>query len=262
MSKQDESGRDRVVVIPTYNEAENLRWILARLHAAVPDVDVLVVDDASPDGTGAIADDVATEDDRVHVLHRDAKAGLGSAYVAGFRWALPRGYAEIVEMDADGSHAPEDLPRLFAAAERADVVLGSRWIPGGEVRNWPWPRLLLSRLANLYVRILLRLPICDATGGFRVYRADVLRSLPLDQIASEGYCFQIDVALRALRAGYHVVEVPIVFTERVRGTSKMSRSIVIEALWRVTVWGFTDHRERRPRRVLTETAGSPAEPGA
>jgi dolichol-phosphate mannosyltransferase len=238
-----------LVVIPTYNERENLPGILGRLHAAVPEADALVVDDASPDGTGQLADELAAQDSRVHVLHRHGKAGLGAAYVAGFGWGLARDYDALVEMDADGSHAPEQLPDLVAALDGADVVLGSRWVAGGAVVDWPRRRELLSRGGNAYTRFMLKLPVRDATGGYRVYRRDVLEALELAGVASQGYCFQVDLVWRAWRAGFRVVEVPIRFVERVAGVSKMDRSIVSEALWRVTVWGISSrlHRNRRRR---------------
>jgi dolichol-phosphate mannosyltransferase len=234
-----------LVVIPTYNEKDNLEIIAGRLHSAVPDADLLVVDDASPDGTGQIADRMAEASDWVHVLHREGKAGLGAAYVAGFQWAREKDYDVVVEMDADGSHAPEQLPRLLAALETADLVLGSRYVPGGEVVNWPRSREVLSRGGNLYTRILLRLPLRDATGGYRAYRREVLDALPLGKISSQGYCFQVDLAWQTWRRGYRVVEVPITFVERERGESKMSRKIVAEALWRVTVWGLRSRQHER-----------------
>jgi dolichol-phosphate mannosyltransferase len=227
-----------LVVMPTYNERENLASVAARLRAAVPEADLLVVDDASPDGTGEIADGLAAGDGQVHVLHRAGKGGLGTAYLDGFRWALERGYQVLVEMDADGSHAPEELPRLLVALRGADVVLGSRWVSGGEVRNWSRSRELLSRAGNTYARFALRLPLRDATGGYRAYRRVVLDELPLHDVASTGYCFQIDLAWRAWQAGFRVVEVPITFAERVAGASKMSRAIVAEAMWRVSLWGL------------------------
>ncbi|MDX6287274.1 MAG: dolichol-phosphate mannosyltransferase [Frankiales bacterium] len=233
------------VCIPTYNEAENVESIVTRTRAAVPEAHVLVLDDASPDGTGAIADRLAAADDHVAVLHRSSKQGLGAAYLDGFRWALDHGFDVVVEMDADGSHAPEELPRLLAALRTADVVLGSRWVPGGAVRNWPASRMLLSRGGNAYVRAALGIPLRDATGGYRAYRSAVLKDLELDDVASQGYCFQVDLVWRALRAGFVVVEVPITFVEREYGASKMSRRIVAEALWRVTGWAFT---ARRPDR--------------
>jgi dolichol-phosphate mannosyltransferase len=240
-----------LVVVPTYDEAENILPIAARLHDAVPSAHLLVVDDGSPDGTGRLADELAAGADWAHVLHRTAKAGLGAAYVAGFAWAAERGYDVVVEMDADGSHAPEQLPRLLAALEHADVALGSRWVPGGQVQNWPRSRELLSRGGNAYTRLVLGLPLQDATGGFRAYRREVLDALPLEDVHSQGYCFQVDLVWQAWRSGARVVEVPITFVERVRGESKMSRAIVLEALWRVTLWGLTSRRSRaaRPARV-------------
>ena len=227
-----------LVIVPTYDERENLQPVVQRLLAAVPTVDVLVVDDASPDGTGRLADELAAADPRVCVLHRSGKAGLGAAYIAGFVWARERGYDVVVEMDADGSHAPEQLPDLLAALESADLVLGSRWVAGGRVVNWPRSRELLSRGGNAYTRLALQLPLRDATGGFRAYRRCVLDALPLSEVASQGYCFQVDLAWQAWQAGFDVVEVPITFVERERGASKMCRAIVLEALWRVTWWGL------------------------
>ena len=239
-----------LVVIPTYNERDNIERIVSRLRAALPKAHALVVDDGSPDGTGAIADRLAAADDHVHVLHRTEKAGLGAAYIAGFRWALAEGYDVVVEMDADGSHAPEELPRLLTAARDADLVIGSRWVPGGQVRNWPVHRLLLSRGASVYTRILLRYPVKDATAGYRAYRRTVLEHLKLDEVASTGYCFQIDLGWQTWRAGFRVREVPITFTEREIGKSKMSRSIVTEALWRVAVWGLTSRSRSARTRAL------------
>jgi dolichol-phosphate mannosyltransferase len=226
-----------LVVIPTYNEADNVRIIVDRVRAATPAVDILIADDASPDGTGAIADELAAADPRVHVLHRAAKQGLGAAYIAGFGWAGERGYDAVVEMDADGSHAPEELSRLLDALADADAVLGSRWVPGGKVVNWPAHRLVLSRGANLYTRLALGIPIKDATGGYRAYRMPILDKIEIDSVTSQGYCFQVDVTWRAYRSGCRLVEVPITFAERERGASKMSSSIVREAFWRVGVWG-------------------------
>jgi dolichol-phosphate mannosyltransferase len=233
-----------LVVVPTYDERDNLEPIATRLHAAVPDAELLVVDDNSPDGTGKLADELAEREPWVHVLHRAGKEGLGAAYVAGFGWARDHGFDVVVEMDADGSHAPEQLPRLLAALEHADLVLGSRWVDGGEVKNWPKSRELLSRGGNAYTRLVLGLPLHDATGGFRAYRRAVLDPLLDDGIESQGYCVQVDLAWQVGRAGHRVVEVPITFVERERGESKMSRAIVAEALWRVTVWGVA-HRLRR-----------------
>ena len=250
---------DRVlVIVPTYNEAENLGRILERLQSSVPTAHALVVDDGSPDGTGELAEKLAVRDPRVHVLRRTAKAGLGPAYVAGFRWARERGYDVVVEMDADGSHAPEQLPQILAALDSADLVLGSRYVPGGQVTDWPLRRLLLSRIGNRYTRWALRLPLSDATGGYRAARGELIDALPFDDIASQGYCFQVDWAWRAVRAGARVREVPITFTERAFGRSKMSGSIVREALVRVTVWGLQDRLAdwlpgRVPRPVPSRT---------
>ncbi len=245
---------ERVLVcIPTYNERDNLPTILERLRVASPEVDILVIDDGSPDGTGEFADVAAAADPQIHVLHRREKSGLGSAYVVGFGWGLERGYDVLVEMDADGSHQPEELSRLLSALEpagaAADVVLGSRYVPGGVVSNWPRSRLLLSRGGNFYVRVALGLPLRDATGGYRAYRAEVLRKLELDAVASQGYCFQVDLVWKAWRAGFKVVEVPITFVERTLGTSKMSKAIVAEALWRVTWWGVRSRPAAKRRQV-------------
>ncbi|WP_116100773.1 polyprenol monophosphomannose synthase [Amycolatopsis thermalba] len=238
-----------LVVIPTYNERDNLPVVLERLHRALVADAALVVDDGSPDGTGELADKIAAGDDRVHVLHRTEKAGLGAAYVAGFRWGLERDYRTIVEMDADGSHAPDDLPRMLDALGDADLVLGSRYVPGGSLVNWPKHRELLSRAANLYSRLALGVRIKDVTAGFRAYRREVLEKLPLEEIASRGYCFQIDLAWRTVRTGFDVVEVPITFTEREIGQSKMSGAIIREALLRVGLWGAR-HRAEQVRTLL------------
>jgi dolichol-phosphate mannosyltransferase len=244
------------VVIPTYNELENLPLILGRVRATTPSVHVLVADDASPDGTGQVAEHLAADDDHVHVLHRPGKQGLGAAYLDAFAWGLKHGFDVLVEMDADGSHRPEDLPKLLdRLAEGADLVLGSRWVPGGSVVNWPVSRMLISRAGNTYVRLVLSLGLRDATGGYRAFRRATLLRLRLDEVASQGYCFQVDLARRAVGAGLRVEEVPITFVEREFGTSKMSRAIVAEALWRVTVWGTQRRwdqvtgRTRRRRRA-------------
>jgi dolichol-phosphate mannosyltransferase len=246
-----------LVVVPTYDERENLRPVLTRLRAAVPSADVLVADDASPDGTGELADKLAARDPRVHVLHRAEKAGLGPAYVAGFSWARAHGFDVLVEMDADGSHAPEQLPGLLAALDAgADGALGSRYVPVGRVVDWPLHRLLLSRAGNAYVRWALRLPLQDATGGYRAVRGELIDRLPLEDVASHGYCFQVDWAWRAWRTGARVVEVPITFAERTLGRSKMSGSIVGEALVRVTGWGLRDRlADRLPGRVRRPVPG-------
>ena len=234
-----------LIIIPTYNEQANIASIVARVRASVPAADVLVVDDSSPDGTGVLADTLASTDSQVHALHRSRKSGLGAAYLEAFTWGLSRGYDRLVQLDADGSHLPEQLPTLLEAAESADVVLGSRWVPGGMVRNWPWPRRLLSRGGSVYSRVLLRLPQRDVTGGYRVYTAHALERMDLTSVDSLGYCFQIDMLLHAVRAGLSVVEKPITFVDRTLGSSKMSPSIVAEAMARVTIWGLTGRNARR-----------------
>jgi apolipoprotein N-acyltransferase len=245
-------GLGRVLVcIPTYNERDSLPETVRRLRAAVPEVDVLVVDDGSPDGTGELADGLHLEDNAVNVLHRTAKSGLGAAYIAGFSWGMQRGYDVLVEMDADGSHQPEELPRLLEGLQTSDVVLGSRWVPGGDVRNWPASRLWLSRGGNAYVRLALGMPLRDATGGYRAYRRHVLEALPLAEVASQGYCFQVDLVWQAWRSGFEVSEVPITFVERAMGESKMSRSIVLEAFWRVGWWGLRTGRKGPDRPAGT-----------
>lgn len=227
-------------MIPTYNESENLGSIVARTLAAVPAAHVLIVDDGSPDGTGALADRLAAADGRLHVLHRTEKSGLGAAYLAGFRWAFERDYDTIIEMDADGSHPPEKLPQMLAtlATPGVGLVIGSRWTAGGRVIDWPRSRELLSRSANVYARLALGIRVKDSTGGFRAYRASVLKAIDISGIASEGYCFQVDLTLRTLSAGARVIEVPIDFHEREFGVSKMSGGIVIEAMSKVTAWGI------------------------
>jgi dolichol-phosphate mannosyltransferase len=244
------------VIIPTFNERDNLEPIVSRVRTAVPAADVLVVDDDSPDGTGEIADELAVTDGHVFVLHQAGKAGIGAAYIAGFGWALDRGYGALVEMDADGSHDPAELPRLLHALETADLVIGSRWVPGSAVRSWSRSREILSRAANAYAGLMLGLDVRDATGGYRVYRADTLRSIGAGQVASNGHCFQIDLTLRAVQAGQTVAEVPITFAGRTSGQSKMSPSIVVEAFLRVAQWGILARLGRirpgqhaSPRRV-------------
>ena len=240
--------RPRVlVIIPTYDERDNIVGIVERTLAASPDHRVLVVDDGSPDGTGDVVEAIAAVDDRVDVLHRTGKLGLGSAYLTGFAWGLERGFDLLVEMDADGSHAPESLPAMVEhLGPDGSLVIGSRWVPGGAVVDWPRSRQLLSRGGNVYARLMLGIHVRDATAGFRVYRADVLRRIDLTGVDSKGYCFQVDMTLRVLDAGGTIVEHPITFRERERGQSKMSRGIVAEAMWRVTVWGVL----RRWRRLL------------
>ncbi|GAA1955872.1 polyprenol monophosphomannose synthase [Agromyces allii] len=234
-----------LVVIPTYNERENLPLIVARVRASVPEASVLVVDDASPDGTGYLADDLAANDDAVRVLHRTAKDGLGAAYLEAFEWALDRGHDPIVQMDADGSHLPEQLPSLLRALQTTDdagrpvdVVIGSRWIEGGTIENWPRHRELLSRWGSAYARTMLRLSTRDATAGYRVFRAQALRAIHLEDVHTRGYGFQVDMLWHARQAGLVVVEVPITFVERVHGRSKMSPMIVVEAMLKVTAWGI------------------------
>jgi dolichol-phosphate mannosyltransferase len=238
------------VIIPTYNESENIARIVSRTRDAVPDAHILIADDNSPDGTGELADEIAATDDHVHVMHRLGKEGLGAAYLAGFEWGLNAGYEVLVEMDADGSHQPEQLPYLLDALVDADLVLGSRWVRGGEVLNWPKSREVLSRGGNLWTRIALGIPLRDATGGYRAFRRKTLLGLELDNVASAGYCFQVDLAWRALKAGFKVVEVPITFIEREYGDSKMSQKIVIEALVLTTMWGI-NHRAQQLRAFVT-----------
>ncbi|MFF2050703.1 polyprenol monophosphomannose synthase [Leifsonia sp. NPDC058194] len=259
-----------LVIIPTYNERENVGPIVGRVRASVPAVEVLVVDDNSPDGTGEIADALAATDSNVHVLHRAGKDGLGAAYREGMRWALDAGYDRIVEMDADGSHRPEELPRLLdalrteaagaeAAGAGADVVLGSRWVAGGGVVNWPARRRLLSRGGSAYSRIALGVPARDVTGGYRAFTADALRRIHFADVESQGYCFQIDMLRRAYGAGLTVAEVPITFVEREHGASKMTGGIVAEAMLRVTGWGITGLPARFRRRPAPSAVSESAQ---
>lgn len=222
-----------LVVVPTYNERENLPQIVPAILAQDPRLEVLVVDDGSPDGTGALADAMAAQNPRVHVLHRTKKEGLGRAYLAGFTWALGHDYAWIFEMDADFSHDPKTLPAFLVAVGEADVVLGSRYATGVNVINWPMSRLLLSWFANKYVRWITALPLTDATGGFKCFRRRVLETIPLDRVRSNGYAFQIEMSYRAWKRGFRLKEVPIVFVDRVEGQSKMNKRIVREAVWMV-----------------------------
>jgi len=239
-----------LVIVPTYNERESLPLIIRRTRAAVPEAFILVADDNSPDGTGAIADTLAEHDDHVQVMHRHGKEGLGAAYIAGFTWGLQNKYDVLIEMDADGSHQPEQLPRILEALRGADLVLGSRWIPGGGTENWSKGREVLSRGGNAYTRAMLGVPLHDATGGYRAFRADTLRGIDLHTVASQGYCFQVALAWRAVQRGIIGREVPITFVEREVGSSKMSRAIVAEALLRVTQWGIQE-RASTVRAALT-----------
>jgi dolichol-phosphate mannosyltransferase len=237
---------DVLVIVPTYNEIESLAAILGRVRQSLPGADVLVVDDASPDGTGELADGLAAVDPGLSVLHRAGKQGLGVAYRAGFEHALAAGYDYVAEMDADGSHDPADLPRMLELARGgADLVIGSRWVTGGRVLNWPWIRQAISRTGNAYSRKVLGSRIRDLTSGFRVFTADALKSVELSAVSSQGYCFQVEVAWLLERNKKTVVEYPIVFVERAAGHSKMHLGIVAEALIRVTLWGLT---RRRPGR--------------
>lgn len=230
---------ETLIVLPTYNEVESLEGVLGRIRQWVPQADVIIVDDASPDGTGELADRLAADDPGVTVLHRAGKDGLGRAYLAGFAHALAHGYRFVAEIDADGSHDPAGLPAMLdAAAAGADLVIGSRWASGGSVRNWHWLRQAISRAGNSYARAMLRSRIRDITAGYRVYRADALRWFDLASVSSQGYCFQVELAWRIERAGGRVEEQPIVFTERAAGRSKMHPGIVLEALFRVTAWGI------------------------
>ena len=241
-------GSRSLVVIPTFNERENLPRIVTRVQAAMPGAHILIVDDSSPDGTGDVADDLAAADDRrrIHVMHRVEKDGLGKAYLSGFAWGLERDYAVIVERDADGSHAPEQLYRLFDAVnDGADLAIGSRYVAGGKLVNWPKYREVLSRGANTYARVALGTNVHDITAGYRAYRRVVLETIELDTVESAGYCFQIDLAWRTIQAGYDVREVPITFTEREVGTSKMSGGVMAEAFVSVARWGVESRLHKK-----------------
>ena len=227
-----------LVIVPTYNELESLPVIVAGIRDAEPEVHILIADDNSPDGTGEVANTLSSIYSSVHVLHRKQKAGLGAAYLDAFSWAKTQGFEVVVEMDADGSHRPVDLTKILDALSDNDVVLGSRWVNEGKVVNWAKSREVLSRGGNLYTRMWLGIPIKDATGGFRAYRMSALDQIDIQQVESQGYCFQVDMAWRATKAGLRVAEVPITFVERELGESKMDSSIVKEALWRVTQWGI------------------------
>ncbi len=222
-----------LIIFPTYNEKENIRHIIDTVLPLDPRVNVLVVDDNSPDGTGKIADEMAEKDLRINVLHREKKEGLGRAYIAGFKWGIEKRFDYIFEMDADFSHDPKYVHDFLNAIENADIVLGSRYISGVNVVNWPMSRLLLSYFANVYTRIVTGLPVCDATGGFKCFRREVLEAIDLDDVKSNGYAFQIEVSMRAWKKGYKIKEIPIVFTDRQQGASKMSKKIVREAIWMV-----------------------------
>ncbi|PRY67614.1 dolichol-phosphate mannosyltransferase [Glaciihabitans tibetensis] len=249
-----------LIIIPTYNEAGNIEATVGSVLRALPEAHILVVDDGSPDFTGDIADRIAGEDERVFVLHRTEKKGLGAAYLAAFDWAHQHDYAIIGEFDADGSHPAEALPRMMAAfdsAARPALVIGSRWVRGGSVVGWPRSREFLSRGGNVYSRLMLGLPVADATAGFRLYRAEALRAIDLSSVDSRGYCFQVDLTLRFHDAGLPIVEIPIEFREREIGESKMSRSIVVEAMLRVTVWGVQRFGRRlRGRPATPRRAGA------
>jgi dolichol-phosphate mannosyltransferase len=241
-----------LVVIPTYNESENIERVLRRVHVALPDATMLVVDDGSPDGTGDIAEKVGTEIGNIELLRRTEKSGLGSAYRAGFRWGLDHGFDVCVEMDADLSHDPDALPGLVAPLSKGfELVIGSRYVPGGSIPNWAWHRRLLSRGGNVYASALLGLGVTDSTAGFRAYSASVLNRIALDDIRAEGYGFQIEMTYQAKRAGAPIVEVPIRFVDRIEGESKMSMFIVVEALGLVTWWGIQRvlHAFRRKPRT-------------
>ncbi|MGD8277249.1 MAG: polyprenol monophosphomannose synthase [Gemmatimonadota bacterium] len=233
MSESVGAGRG-LVITPTYNELENLERLVPAVLSRDPRLDLLIIDDASPDGTGDIADRIAEAEPRIHVMHRPAKLGLGTAYLDGFRWGLDNGYDWLFEMDADFSHDPAHLPQFLDALERHDVVLGSRYLRGRvTVVNWPITRLLLSYAANIYARWVTGLPVADATGGFKAFRREVLASIELDRVESEGYAFQIEMTMRAWKRGFRIVEIPIVFVDRMSGESKMSKRIIREAIWRV-----------------------------
>lgn len=226
-----------LVIIPTYNEIDNVRQIAAAVLASLDGAEILFVDDGSPDGTGRVADEMAAADQRIHVMHREGKQGLGRAYIAGFKWALANGYTHMFEMDADFSHDPAALPDFIKAAEDADLVLGSRYIGGIRVMNWPLSRLLISTFGGVYVRTVTGLPIMDPTGGFKCFRREVLEAIDLDKVTSNGYSFQIEMTFKAWMMGFRIKEIPIMFVERRAGASKMSKAIAIEAFWKV--WRLT-----------------------
>jgi dolichol-phosphate mannosyltransferase len=244
-----------LVVIPTFNEAESVVEVLDRVLEAEPRVEVLVVDDGSPDGTAELVQKRAQGEPRVHLMERSGKQGLGAAYRAGFGWGLERGYDALVEMDADLSHPPDRLPALLDGLATADLVIGSRYVPGGRTVNWSRAREAISRVGNTYVRLALRVPVHDATAGYRAYRREVLEELPVEAVRSNGYCFQVEMVHKAWQEGFAVAEVPITFTERASGVSKMSRQIVAEALLRVAQWALTGGRRRARRHHPRSVAG-------
>lgn len=249
-----------LVIIPTYDERENVGPISQAVLAVCPDAHVLFVDDNSPDGTGALLDSMAARDNRIHVLHRPGKSGLGRAYIAGFKWGLERGYEFLFEMDADFSHDPHELPHFLKAAETADLVLGSRYVNGIRITNWPLHRLALSKGAATYVQLITGMPITDPTGGFKCYRAAVLRAIDLDAVISNGYSFQVEMSYKTWTLGFHIAEIPILFEDRRSGYSKMNKTILKEAIiivWKLAIRNrFRRPRGRAPTSVLAKTAGS------
>jgi dolichol-phosphate mannosyltransferase len=245
-----------VIIIPTYNEYENLRPLLQAIFSYAPGCDILIVDDNSPDGTGKLADEMSQEDTRIHVLHRAGKLGLGTAYVAGFKYAIEHNYDAAFEMDADFSHDPRYLPDFLKAIENADLVIGSRYIPGGSTPNWSLDRRLISGCGNIFIRFMLSIPIHDCTAGFRCYRREVLENLDLDSVQSQGYAFQTELTYRALRQSFRIVEIPIIFVDRRVGKSKMSRSIALETLSYV----FRTRFGKQPIPRVPVTAGSKQQP--
>jgi dolichol-phosphate mannosyltransferase len=254
-----------LVVIPTYNEAASIETVINRALASSPDVNVLIVDDASPDGTAELVRDRFGSEPRVSILNRPSKRGLGRAYVAGFHWGLERGYERFVEMDGDLSHDPAAIPVLLAATEEADLAVGSRYIDGGEIKGWSRSRTLLSKAGNMYSRVALGFGVRDSTSGFRCYRRELLEEVGFDHVKTDGYGFQIDMAYRAWRHGFRIKEVPITFIERVAGVSKISRAIVLEAVLLVALWGLRDLillRRRPGKRPAADLAGSPAQGSA
>jgi dolichol-phosphate mannosyltransferase len=245
-----------LVVLPTYNEAATIVGVLEDVRAVLPEASILVVDDGSPDGTADRADGVAARLGSISVLRRPGKAGLGSAYRAGFRWGLERNHDVLVEMDSDRSHDPHDLPRLLAALDGADLAIGSRYVPGGEIPDWPWHRRLISRAGCIYAAAALRLPVRDATAGFRAFSAEMLEAIDMDAIRAEGYGFQVELAYRVNRRGGTIVEIPIAFRDRTEGSSKMSWRIVAEAFLLVTGWAIRDRLPAPLARLLPRAAGT------